>query len=99
MLRCRRGTAPPHRTRRGLLFLGTKAMLPITRRKNETLIFDDNIYVTVLDIRGDYVRLGIEAPPGTRIQKGESLAKVESSESASVETATPPASLAGRQPR
>ena len=37
-------------------------MLVLSRKKNETIIINDNITVTVIEIRGDKVRLGIEAP-------------------------------------
>ena len=38
------------------------AMLVLSRKKNESIIINDNITVTVIEIRGDKVRLGIEAP-------------------------------------
>lgn len=34
----------------------------ISRRVNESLVIDDEIHVTVLDIRDDHVRLGISSP-------------------------------------
>jgi len=37
-------------------------MLVLTRQRNETVIVGDDIYVTVVDIRGDKVRLGFTAP-------------------------------------
>lgn len=37
-------------------------MLVLSRKLNETIVIDGNIRVTVLDIRGGQVRLGIEAP-------------------------------------
>lgn len=37
-------------------------MLVLTRKKNESIIINDRIKVTVVEIRGDKVRLGIEAP-------------------------------------
>ena len=36
-------------------------MLVLSRKKNESIIINDNITVTVIEIRGDKVRLGIEA--------------------------------------
>ena len=38
-------------------------MLVISRHRNESIIIGDDIIITVIDIRGDKVRLGIEAPP------------------------------------
>lgn len=37
-------------------------MLVLTRKKNEVIVINDIIRVTVVEIRGDKVRLGIEAP-------------------------------------
>ncbi len=37
-------------------------MLVLSRKKGESVIISDNIVVVVVDIRGDKVRLGIEAP-------------------------------------
>ena len=37
-------------------------MLVLSRKKNESIIICDNITITVIEIRGDKVRLGIEAP-------------------------------------
>ena len=37
-------------------------MLILSRRRNESIMIGDKIVVTVVDIRGDKVRLGIEAP-------------------------------------
>ncbi|MBQ4271232.1 MAG: carbon storage regulator, partial [Clostridiales bacterium] len=37
-------------------------MLTLSRKKNESLIVNNNIEVTVLDIKGDQVKIGISAP-------------------------------------
>lgn len=37
-------------------------MFVLSRKKNESLIIGDNIVVTVIEVRGDKVRLGIQAP-------------------------------------
>ena len=37
-------------------------MLVLSRRKNDSIVIDDCIVVTVIEIRGDKVRIGIEAP-------------------------------------
>jgi carbon storage regulator len=43
----------------------------ITRRKNESIVIDDNIVVVVVEILGDRVRLGIEGPKGVPSRHGE----------------------------
>jgi carbon storage regulator len=37
-------------------------MLVLSRRANQSIVIGDDIVVTVLDVRGDQVRLGIQAP-------------------------------------
>jgi len=46
-------------------------MLALTRRPGERLVIDDNIIVTVVEIRGDSVRLAIDAPKSVKIYRGE----------------------------
>ena len=37
-------------------------MLVLSRQRDQSIIIGDNIVITIVDIRGDKVRLGIEAP-------------------------------------
>ncbi|MCY3884812.1 MAG: carbon storage regulator CsrA [Gammaproteobacteria bacterium] len=46
-------------------------MLILTRRVNETLIIDDKIEITVLQTRGNQVRIGIQAPREVLIHRKE----------------------------
>ncbi|HEX3725727.1 MAG TPA: carbon storage regulator CsrA [Pirellulales bacterium] len=46
-------------------------MLVLSRKINETIIINDNIVITVVDIRGDKVRLGIEAPKDVPVHRRE----------------------------
>jgi len=46
-------------------------MLVLSRKKNESIIIDDHIIVTVVEIRGDKVRLGIQAPKEVPIHRSE----------------------------
>ncbi|MEW4570498.1 carbon storage regulator CsrA [Tautonia sp. JC769] len=46
-------------------------MLVLSRKKNESIIINDHIVVTVVEIRGDKVRLGIEAPKDISVHRRE----------------------------
>jgi carbon storage regulator len=46
-------------------------MLVINRRKNEGLVINDEIILTVMEIRGDKVRLGIVSPRGVSVHRQE----------------------------
>ena len=46
-------------------------MLVLTRRPGEEIVIDGNIRLTVVSIKGDRVRLGIEAPPSVVVDRQE----------------------------
>lgn len=46
-------------------------MLVLTRKVDEKILIGDDIVITVLESRGDVVRIGIEAPRGISIQREE----------------------------
>jgi len=46
-------------------------MLVLSRKKQESLMIGDDVKVMVVDIRGDKVRLGIEAPATTQVHRQE----------------------------
>lgn len=52
-------------------------MLVLSRHKSEQIVINDNIVVTVVEIRGDKVRLGIEAPKEVRIVRPDAKNKEE----------------------
>jgi carbon storage regulator len=47
------------------------AMLVLSRQRDESIIIGDNIVVTIVDIRGDKVRLGINAPNEIPVHRQE----------------------------
>ena len=53
-----------------------KNLLVLSRRRDQTLVIGDNVEVTVLEIRGGQVRLGINAPKAVPVHRGEIHAKV-----------------------
>jgi carbon storage regulator len=46
-------------------------MLNITRRRGQRIVLGDNIFVSVLEVSGQTVRLGIEAPQAVRVYREE----------------------------
>ena len=46
-------------------------MLVLSRQKDQTIMIGDNIEITVVDIRGDKVRLGISAPSKIPVHRKE----------------------------
>ena len=54
-------------------------MLVLTRRIGESVLIGDDVEVTILDIKGDSIRVGINAPRETRIQRSEIVQAVAAS--------------------
>lgn len=46
-------------------------MLALTRKVGERIVIGDNVVVTVVSIKGDSIRLAIEAPKDIKIYRGE----------------------------
>ncbi|MEM6471705.1 MAG: carbon storage regulator CsrA [Planctomycetota bacterium] len=46
-------------------------MLVLSRHKDETIMIGDEVQVTIVDVRGDKVRLGIEAPQHIAVHRRE----------------------------
>ncbi len=46
-------------------------MLVLSRQKDETIMIGDDVEITVVDIRGDKVRLGISAPTSIPVHRKE----------------------------
>lgn len=46
-------------------------MLVLSRQRDESIIIGDNVVITVVDIRGDKVRLGIQAPQEIPVHRRE----------------------------
>lgn len=52
-------------------------MLILTRRVGETLMIGDDITVAVLGVKGNQVRIGIEAPNDVEVHRSEIYAKIQ----------------------
>lgn len=46
-------------------------MLVLSRKASEELVLNDNIVIRIVEIRGDKVRLGVEAPRHVSVHRGE----------------------------
>ncbi len=46
-------------------------MLVLSRQRDESIMIGDNVVVTIVDIRGDKVRVGIEAPAEIPVHRQE----------------------------
>ena len=52
-------------------------MLVLSRRANQSIMIGSEIVVTVLEVRGDHVRLGIQAPRSVSVHREEVFAEIQ----------------------
>ena len=57
-------------------------MLVLTRRANESIMIGDDIVITVLDVRGDQIRIGIKAPRSVAVHREEVYAELQAANQA-----------------
>ena len=59
-------------------------MLALTRKKGESLVVNNNIEITVLDIRGDQIKIGISAPKNVPVYRKEVYLQIQKENEASL---------------
>lgn len=64
-------------------------MLVLSRKKNESIVINNDITVTVVEIRGDKVRLGIVAPKEVPVHRQEVFDAIHGKETAESAAPTP----------
>jgi carbon storage regulator len=69
-------------------------MLVLSRRKGESIVIQDNIEITVLEVEGDVVKIGISAPRDIEILRKELVVAVKESNRESAAQQLDVASLA-----
>jgi len=57
-------------------------MLVLSRKKNESIVINDDITIVVVEIRGDKVRLGVEAPKEIPVHRREVYDAIRRNEAA-----------------
>ena len=54
-------------------------MLALSRKKNEALVVNNNVEITILDIKGDQVKIGITAPKEVPVYRKEVYLQIQES--------------------
>jgi carbon storage regulator len=78
-------------------------MLVLSRKKNESIVINNDVVVTVVEIRGDKVRLGIVAPKDVPVHRQEVYDAIHASQAktaaeAAAAPATPPVIVKPAEP-
>ena len=61
-------------------------MLALSRKKNEALIINNNIEITVLEIKGEQIKLGISAPKDVPVYRKEVYEQIQEANKDAVNT-------------
>ena len=72
-------------------------MLVLTRRAGESIVIGNDVVVTVLESRGDQVRVGIEAPRNVAVHREEVFRQVERENAAAVASADRASAMLGKR--
>ena len=59
-------------------------MLALTRKKGESLVINNNIEISILEVRGDQIKIGITAPKDVPIYRKEVYKQIQEGNRASV---------------
>ena len=59
-------------------------MLALTRKKGEALVINNNIEISILEVRGDQIKIGITAPKDVPIYRKEVYKQIQEENRASV---------------
>ena len=60
-------------------------MLALTRKKDEALIINNNIEITILEVKGDQVKIGISAPKEVPIYRKEVYVQIQEANKAAAD--------------
>jgi carbon storage regulator len=65
-------------------------MLALARKINESIMINDNIEVTLLDIKGDQVKIGISAPKSVPVYRKEIFLQIKEANEEAAQNQTSP---------
>lgn len=71
-------------------------MLVLSRKQGESVVIGNDILVTVLEVRGDQIRLGIDAPRSVSVHREEVYLQVARENTAAIASASPDSPLLRR---
>lgn len=66
-------------------------MLALARKANESIVINDDIEITVLEIKGDQVKIGIDAPKSVPVYRKELYVQIQKANEEAANTGSPEA--------
>jgi carbon storage regulator len=65
-------------------------MLILSRKINEKIMIGDNISISIIGIKGDQIRIGVDAPRSVKVFRQEVLSEIKAANKAASESGTAP---------
>ncbi len=63
-------------------------MLALTRKKGESIVINNNVEITILEVRGEQIKIGISAPKDVSIYRKEVYLQIQEENKAALEVST-----------
>ncbi|MBQ5735263.1 MAG: carbon storage regulator CsrA [Lachnospiraceae bacterium] len=63
-------------------------MLALSRKKDESIIINNNIEITILEVKGDQVKIGVKAPKSVPVYRKEIYVQMEESNKEAAKSAS-----------
>lgn len=73
-------------------------MLILSRRPGESIVVGNDVVVTVLEVRGDQIRIGIDAPRNVQVHREEVFRQLEAANTSAASSAPRAKQLVARMP-
>ncbi|MDR2792793.1 MAG: carbon storage regulator CsrA [Treponema sp.] len=73
-------------------------MLILSRKVNEKIMIGDDISISIIEIKGDQIRIGVDAPRSVKVFRQEVLSEIKAANKAASESGSVPRSLPGFDP-
>jgi carbon storage regulator len=65
-------------------------MLLLTRKLGENIRIGDDVKITIVEVKGNHVKLGIDAPPSVKVHREEIYARIQQERQRAAEAGQPP---------
>lgn len=65
-------------------------MLLLTRKLGENIRIGDDVKITIVEVKGNHVKLGIDAPPSVKVHREEIYERIQQERQRAAQAGTPP---------